>query len=1843
MSSADGSGEGSGVHVQEVNFDGSGSGMTETYEEGSGSEGSGIQDIKFEGSGSEGSGSEDTSVVQPGCVCPVYEGSGSSTYVEPVYEGSTQEGSGIEGSAMEGSSMDGSGTEGSGTEHQDIEGSTQYGSGMEGSGVVQPLCECPSEEGSGIEGSGMEGSGLEGSGFVEPVFEGSATEGSGVVDAGFEGAAPEGSGMEGSGFVEPGFEGSAPEGSGMEGSGTEGSGFVEPGFEGSATEGSGVVEAGFEGSASEGSGMEGSGFVEPGLEGSSSEGSGTEGSGFEEPGLEGSASEGSGIEGSAEGFAMEGSSEGSGVEGSGLEEGSGAENSGKEEGSGIEHSGSEEGSRMEGSGLEESSGMEHSGSEEGSGIEQSGSEEGSAVEHSGSEEGSGMEGSGIEEGSAIEHSGSEEGSGTEHSGSEEGSGVEHSGSEEGSGVEHSGSEEGSGIENSGSEEGTGVEHSGSEEGSGMDHSGSEEGSGMEHSGSEEGSGMEHSGSGETTTESAEEIESSGFEETTTLGTTTTTLESSSTSSTTELPEIIDVGSGEEEEGSGESTSTTTEPSTTTTTVITTTETSEEGSGSGGEEEEVTTAEWVTTAAVNVTACSSEPCLNGAECTVTDIGYSCQCAEHYEGDDCERYVNPCVSNPCAFGATCNDLGEENGGLYNCTCNVGYTGSDCSQDIDECADGSHLCAEHANCINSVGSYDCQCGSGYRGDGFDKCYLIILFPYGTAEGDSVLAVPTSDAASAFNIQRSPFISINPELPFGDKYYDTVQISEKGLIYFGQEQFVLETAGEPVDLSTSEHALLAVFWDNFQTTTDNTGRVYYQVYNYFDGLTTEESEFVWNITSRVQTHFNVPEFHPGFTLKVTWSNMTMYPDYESYRSKPSTFQAIVTTDGCYTYTIFMYEEDSMLWETGRRYSDDALIAYTNGNGTSHTESSGEYRPDHITQAGASRQGEYFYDLTATATQTTKRTARCGCVDWYKNELGNPWVPDQQACPCTLLQNEIDGLQWWSVDSIMDLLNYYQSEGENWSFYYNTADITEWMYDELAIGSCYQLADGTGPRCCYGSASSGADSSSPEWWSNWWTHTLFSGPFSSQYWRYQIPHTTHNGEWVFDGDASEFSAYVSAALDGDLIPRRQCCVESESATHCGLYTELRPAAVCEGYAAPEPFYFWGDPHFTTSDGQSYTFNGQGEYWMVYAPGQASVQTRLAKATAEDGSLTDATAYVAFAVCEDSSGTEKLQFEVNFADSAGTGLIVKDTSGTDVTSQFTQTGSNVNSIHLRLSTLDGVTKYTATFSSGTSVTVHCQDHMLELELTLLTSAKGVSKGLLGTWNSNSADDFELRDGTVIDVATLQPTTHLDVLNGSLLEQPLYDFGLSWALTDASESIFYYSGSSGDTFSDHNPTGAGQPPFIENLLDQYDGTDHLATIKHNCTTDNAISRTCVFDYLVTNKSSIATASLNSERTAGSVTSITANSNPNITGISGTTFVSGYLQVQLDVQVTFTVVASDADGDTLSFSIFANNTVPGVTIDSSSGVATWTPTSAANDIVGTGSQELKVVVSDGQGGSNMYSVPIQLCRCLNSGACANNVLMGGTQNYQVVGCTCTEAYSGDYCADDRDGCVDGNGCYTGVSCTDNAAPLTGATCGSCPAGTTGDGSTCVSIDYCATNPCQQNCELFFGGYNCTCNEGYTINAGDMHVCDDIDECATTSPCSSKLNSHCVNSAGSYSCVCDTGYTMDAYGTCIDLDECSAASTHNCSVANGNECSNSFGSFYCSCLSGYEKSTTFDTLACSDIDECSLSDTLCAEGQTCSNTVGSYECITPRVVVTAAAGVLQPMLMTLLFMALVTYLVV
>lgn len=73
---------------------------------------------------------------------------------------------------------------------------------------------------------------------------------------------------------------------------------------------------------------------------------------------------------------------------------------------------------------------------------------------------------------------------------------------------------------------------------------------------------------------------------------------------------------------------------------------------------------------------------------------------------------------------------------------------------------------------------------------------------------------------------------------------------------------------------------------------------------------------------------------------------------------------------------------------------------------------------------------------------------------------------------------------------------------------------------------------------------------------------------------------------------------------------------------------------------FWGDPHFITLDGRNFTFNGLGEYTLLHVDTSnitLDIQARTERALKNDGSLSDATVFSAFAVKESSNASLHVQ------------------------------------------------------------------------------------------------------------------------------------------------------------------------------------------------------------------------------------------------------------------------------------------------------------------------------------------------------------------------------------------------------------------------------------------------------------------------------------------------------------------------------------------------------------------------------------------------------------------------------
>lgn len=84
------------------------------------------------------------------------------------------------------------------------------------------------------------------------------------------------------------------------------------------------------------------------------------------------------------------------------------------------------------------------------------------------------------------------------------------------------------------------------------------------------------------------------------------------------------------------------------------------------------------------------------------------------------IDECAQKGGLNGNHChlNTICVNTNGSYECDCSSGYRRVDkfnCAE-INECALGQHSCHANAKCTNTMGSYECRCNDGYAGDGFE-----------------------------------------------------------------------------------------------------------------------------------------------------------------------------------------------------------------------------------------------------------------------------------------------------------------------------------------------------------------------------------------------------------------------------------------------------------------------------------------------------------------------------------------------------------------------------------------------------------------------------------------------------------------------------------------------------------------------------------------------------------------------------------------------------------------------------------------------------------------------------------------------------------------------------------------------------------------------------------------------------------------------------------------------------------------------------------------------------------------------------------------------------------------------
>ncbi|XP_052775111.1 uncharacterized protein LOC128213450 [Mya arenaria] len=209
-------------------------------------------------------------------------------------------------------------------------------------------------------------------------------------------------------------------------------------------------------------------------------------------------------------------------------------------------------------------------------------------------------------------------------------------------------------------------------------------------------------------------------------------------------------------------------------------------------------------------------------------------------------------------------------------------------------------------------------------------------------------------------------------------------------------------------------------------------------------------------------------------------------------------------------------------------------------------------------------------------------------------------------------------------------------------------------------------------------------------------------------------------------------------------------------------------------------------------------------------------------------------------------------------------------------------------------------------------------------------------------------------------------------------------------------------------------------------------------------------------------------------------------------------------------------------------------------------------------------------------------------------------RISGCMCDSGWEGDSCGTDVDECgfVDCTDQHPNTICVNTDG---GYAC-NCKEGfhMEDDNSLCQDIDECAENlhDCDQICLNIEGSFECNCFDGFTRN---NNSCKDIDECLDTSVC----DQNCVNFIGGYNCSCEHGFTLaDDNKTCSAITECNDEETADCPEKS--TCAIIDAYPVCVCDNGYSMT---ENSICEDINECESGTTPCTQG--CTNFPGAFSC--------------------------------
>ena len=323
-----------------------------------------------------------------------------------------------------------------------------------------------------------------------------------------------------------------------------------------------------------------------------------------------------------------------------------------------------------------------------------------------------------------------------------------------------------------------------------------------------------------------------------------------------------------------------------------------------------------------------------------------------------------------------------------------------------------------------------------------------------------------------------------------------------------------------------------------------------------------------------------------------------------------------------------------------------------------------------------------------------------------------------------------------------------------------------------------------------------------------------------------------------------------DTLPYLQCCVMSTNIDMCYKYMFFRPLRRGSN-TRNENGGNWGDPHFGTLDGLSYTFNGYGEYTYL------AISNAVLPSVASD-SVNRSFVFMSqirTVPLLPSNATVTKGFAARSAEGESISLTISRRENLVLRrgNESIEFEDNINTLYfsdLTITRLDGQNNSHFSFAWTIGITAEIKvikmtSSSRQLVLNIAMSVAGIFRnrtyGLLGTYDGTPDNDLRSQNGTIIG-------------RNASLEQIHKYFGVTWAVNPLQSLFYYESDQSAQYFQEQNRL------FIPSFLDPT--MENNATIRNLCQINitslpsswTVAERTCYYDLAVTADVTFARTSL-----------------------------------------------------------------------------------------------------------------------------------------------------------------------------------------------------------------------------------------------------------------------------------------------------------------------------------------------------------------------------------------------------